>query len=392
MPQVRTRRRHQVAATALVVSAGLLLTACTQAAARTDKASESSAAPVRRPAHQRRRRRAQALASSASAAALAAGVSGATGASPGVSSAPPPVLSGIDPLTGLPPTSPTAGKRPALAVKVDNVQGAWPQAGLNQADIVYDLPVEGGLTRLLAIFHSADVPVIGPIRSARPVDADILHLLGHSYFAFSGGTSSDLGPINDHSNATPMWWDVTPSLFVIRHDHAIPHQVFGTTAMLYAGGEARSPSTTPPPPMFSYQVAVPTTNAVPATTVTAQYSAATAAWTWNGTQYLRNQSGHADLLIGGAQVTRHQRGGDVGEREEHQRARFARHGRTAASGDRIRAGMGVPQRRRRSRHLEPTDRELTNEVADHLGSGHPVDAGPHLGRGPAELERAPRIG
>jgi hypothetical protein len=212
------------------------------------------------------------------------------------------VLSGIDPLTGLPPTSPSAEKRPALAVKVDNVQGAWPQAGLNQADIVYDLPVEGGLTRLLAIFHSADVPVIGPIRSARPVDADILHLLGHSYFAFSGGTSSDLGPINDHSNATPMWWDVTPSLFVIRHDHAVPHQVFGTTAMLYAGGEARSPSTTPPPPMFSYQTAVPT-NSVPATTVTAQYSAATAAWTWNGTQYLRNQSGHADLLIDGSQVT-----------------------------------------------------------------------------------------
>jgi len=302
VPQVRARQRHQVAATALVVSAGLLLAACTQASARSDKTGASSAAPVSPAASVAAASSAQALASSASAAALAAGVSGATGASPGVGSAPPPVLSGIDPLTGLPPTSPAAEKRPALAVKVDNVQGAWPQAGLNQADIVYDLPVEGGLTRLLAIFHSADVPVIGPIRSARPVDADILHLLGHSYFAFSGGTSSDLSPINDHSNATPMWWDVTPSLFVIRHDHAVPHQVFGTTAMLYAGGEARSPSTTPPPPMFSYQVAVPT-NAVPASTVTAQYSAATAAWTWNGTQYLRNQSGHADLLIDGSQVT-----------------------------------------------------------------------------------------
>lgn len=302
MPQVRAQKRYQVAATALVVGAGLLLTACTQASARADKTTTSSAAASSPALSSSAASSAQALASSASAAALAAGVSGATGASPGVSSAPPAVLSGIDPLTGLPPTSPSAEKRPALAVKVDNVQGAWPQAGLNQADIVYDLPVEGGLTRLLAIFHSADVPVIGPIRSARPVDADILHLLGHSYFAFSGGTSSDLGPINDHSNATPMWWDVTPSLFVIRHDHAVPHQVFGTTAMLYAGGEARSPSTTPPPPMFSYQTAVPT-NSVPATTVTAQYSAATAAWTWNGTQYLRNQSGHADLLIDGSQVT-----------------------------------------------------------------------------------------
>ena len=291
--------------TALVVSAGLLLASCTQAAVQSEKTGASSAAPAGSPANsQVAASSAQALeasAASASAAALAAGVSGVTGASPGASS-PPPVLSGIDPLTGLPPTSPAAASRPALGVKIDNVEGAWPQAGLNQADIVFDLPVEGGLTRLLAIFHSGDVPVFGPIRSARPVDADILHLLGHAYFAFSGGTKSDLGPINDHSNATPMWWDVTPSLFVIRHDHAIPHQVFGTTAMLYAGGEARSPSTTPPPPMFSYQVAPPTA-AVPATTVTAQYSAATAAWTWNGTQYLRTQSGHPDLLIGGSQVS-----------------------------------------------------------------------------------------
>jgi hypothetical protein len=133
---------------------------------------------------------------------------------------------GIDPLTGAPAASAAAAKRPALAVKVDNVLGAWPQAGLNQADIVYDIPVEGGLTRLLAIFHSQDVALIGPIRSARPVDADLLHQYGHSYFAFSGGTASDLGPIENHSLATPMWWDVTPSLFVTRSDHAVPHQVF----------------------------------------------------------------------------------------------------------------------------------------------------------------------
>ena len=303
VPQVRTRQRHPGALTALVVSTGLLLTACTQAAARSQKTGATSAAPVSSAGAQAASS-AAALASSASAAALAAGVSGVAGASPGASSPPAsaPVLSGIDPMTGLPPTSPAAETRPALAVKIDNVQGAWPQAGLNQADIVFDLPVEGGLTRLLAIFHSQDVAQFGPIRSARPVDADILHLLGHAYFAFSGGTTSDLGPINDHSNATPMWWDVTPSLFVIRHDHAIPHQVFGTTAMLYAGGEARYPSTTPPPAMFSYQAAIPT-NGVPATSVTAQYSAATALWTWNGKQYVRDQSGHPDLLIDGSQVT-----------------------------------------------------------------------------------------
>lgn len=271
------------------------MSACTQAShasAIADKTPTSSPVSAVAASSAAAESAAASEAAAASESALAAGVSGAAGGA----------LGGLDPLTGLPAASPAAATRPALGVKIDNVEGAWPQAGLNQADIVFDLPVEGGLTRLLAIFHSQDVPLFGPIRSARPVDADLLHLLGHAYFAFSGGTSSDLGPINDHSNATPMWWDVSPSLFVIRHDHAIPHQVFGTTAMLYAAGEQRSPSKTPPPPMFSYATALPT-GVSAATNITAQYSAATAIWTWNGKQYLRNQSGHADLLLDGSQVS-----------------------------------------------------------------------------------------
>lgn len=209
--------------------------------------------------------------------------------------------SGADPLTGLPETA-AAAKRPALAVKVDNVLGAWPQAGLNNADVVWDLPVEGGLTRLLAIFHSQDVPLVGPIRSARPVDSDILPLFGHTYYAFSGGTASDLNPIADHSGAIPMWWDVTPSLFVTRNDHKVPHQVFATSTTLYAGGQARKPSTTPPPAVFSYGAA-PVSGATPATSVTATYPSASASWTWDGAKYLRNQNGTPDMLMTGDQVS-----------------------------------------------------------------------------------------
>ena len=222
-------------------------------------------------------------------------------ASVSASASTPPLAGGPDPLTGAPASSAAAGTRPALAAKIDNVEGAWPQAGLNQADIVFDIPVEGGLTRLLAIFHSQDGALFGPIRSGRPVDADLLHLLGHAYYAFSGGTPFDLGPISDHSNATALSWSIYPDLFVIRNDHRIPHQVFGTTSMLYAGGQQFSPSTTPPTAIFSYAAATPA-GGVPSTGVTAQYDAATAAWTWNGTQYLRNQSGHADLMIDGSQV------------------------------------------------------------------------------------------
>jgi hypothetical protein len=293
-PHVRQMRARYARRCAMLAATGLLLSACTQVSTHASPLPDTTptGSPVQSAPAASSAAAVSAAASAASESALEAGVSGAAGEK----------ITGIDPLTGLPPTSAAAATRPALGVKIDNVEGAWPQAGLNQADIVFDIPVEGGLTRLLAIFHSQDVALFGPIRSARPVDADLLHLLGHAYFAFSGGTSSDLGPINDHSNATPMWWDVTPSLFVIRHDHAIPHQVFGTTAMLYAGGEQRSPSTTPPPPMFSY-AATPPAGAAAATSITAQYSAATAGWTWNGKQYLRIQSGHPDLLIDGSQVS-----------------------------------------------------------------------------------------
>ncbi|MGH3525217.1 MAG: DUF3048 domain-containing protein [Mycobacterium sp.] len=209
---------------------------------------------------------------------------------------------GLDPLTGLAASAPGAASRPALGVKIDNVAGAMPQAGLNQADIVFEVPVEGGLTRLLAVFHSHDAPLIGPVRSARPVDADILGLFGKTYFAFSGGSKTDLAPNTTNANITPMWWDVTPSLFVTRTDHAVPHQVFANSATLYAGGESRTPLKTPPTAAFSYSATTPA-GAAAATSVTAGYDAATASWTWDGSKYLRTQNGKADVLMDGGQVT-----------------------------------------------------------------------------------------
>ena len=54
-----------------------------------------------------------------------------------------------------------------IAVMIDNHSGAWPQAGLQQAYMVYEIIVEGGETRLMALFKGADVEKIGPVRSAR---------------------------------------------------------------------------------------------------------------------------------------------------------------------------------------------------------------------------------
>jgi hypothetical protein len=75
-----------------------------------------------------------------------------------------------------------------LAVKIDNIVYARPQTGLARADIVYVLPVEGGLSRLMAIFSSRYPPVVGPVRSAREDDLELLRQFGRPAFAYSGAT------------------------------------------------------------------------------------------------------------------------------------------------------------------------------------------------------------
>jgi hypothetical protein len=75
---------------------------------------------------------------------------------------------------------------PVLAVKIDDSNAAHPQIGLEDAEVVYIEQVEGGLTRLAAIFSSVIPQRVGPVRSARISDIDILSQYGRVAFAFSG--------------------------------------------------------------------------------------------------------------------------------------------------------------------------------------------------------------
>jgi hypothetical protein len=90
----------------------------------------------------------------------------------------------LDPFTGEPVK--TLGR--VLAVKIDNIVTARPQTGLQSADLVYVIPVEGGLSRFMAVYSSHVPSVIGPVRSARQSDLDILRQFGRPAFAWSGAT------------------------------------------------------------------------------------------------------------------------------------------------------------------------------------------------------------
>ena len=96
----------------------------------------------------------------------------------------------IAPLTGSITTDLSLAQRRPLAVKIGNGDSRdRPQAGLGAADIVYEVLVEAGFTRFLAVLHSEIPSRVGPVRSARSSDFDLLEDLGAPYLATSGANS-----------------------------------------------------------------------------------------------------------------------------------------------------------------------------------------------------------
>ena len=87
----------------------------------------------------------------------------------------------VNSLTGL-----EGSDGPVLVVKIDDTTYAHPQVGLSDADVVYIEQVEGGLTRLAAVFSSKIPALVGPVRSARISDIELLAQYGKVGFAYSG--------------------------------------------------------------------------------------------------------------------------------------------------------------------------------------------------------------
>ncbi len=93
----------------------------------------------------------------------------------------------VDPLTGGKLT-----KGSVVAVKIDDTANGRPQVGIDKADIVYIEQVEGGLTRTIAVFHSRKPVPVGPVRSVRANDPELLSQYGAIAFVASGGGGDSL--------------------------------------------------------------------------------------------------------------------------------------------------------------------------------------------------------
>ncbi|MGA0862705.1 MAG: DUF3048 domain-containing protein [Ilumatobacteraceae bacterium] len=106
-----------------------------------------------------------------------------------------PEIGPVYPLTGLPVSDEATAQRVAIVVKIDNHPSARPQTGLNKADLVFEENVEG-ITRFAAVFHSQGSDPVGPIRSGRTQDIDMLASMNKPLFAWSGGNARVTKAVN----------------------------------------------------------------------------------------------------------------------------------------------------------------------------------------------------
>ncbi|MGH2698955.1 MAG: DUF3048 domain-containing protein [Actinomycetota bacterium] len=194
------------------------------------------------------------------------------------------------PLTGEKPRNENLLDRPAVAVKIENAPIAYPLSGLEDADVVYEELVEGGVTRFMAIYHCTDTPQAGPIRSARLVDASIV-LPTTRILAFSGGNQSVLDNLSDNDIVQVDETNAGEAMQrVSREGLASEHTLYGHSGRLRRVGQEEFGD--PPRTEFKFGGIDDNGNTRAARNVTINFSSSTtASYEFNGERYARSQAG-----------------------------------------------------------------------------------------------------
>ncbi len=210
--------------------------------------------------------------------------------------------SDINPLTGLLMTDPTVLERRPLAIKVSNAPSSVrPQAGLSQADLVFEHYVEGSLTRFTAVFYTNTPSHVGSVRSARLIDLQI-PVMYQSLFAFSGASGPILLRIDDSPFASRAFQNSGAPRFFRDPEIEIPHNLFAVPAAIWE----RTPAERPDLPGMAFVHEAPPGAISSATTIIIDYGPVVAEWRYHASSnlYYRyvDDDAHIDAL-NGRQIT-----------------------------------------------------------------------------------------
>ncbi|MFJ2889961.1 DUF3048 domain-containing protein [Streptomyces sp. NPDC087305] len=209
------------------------------------------------------------------------------GRTPGQSPAQSPSASGS--------TAPAAG--PVLAVKIDNVPAARPQTGLDAADIVYAEQVEGGLSRLMAVFATKFPQSVGPVRSARVSDLDLLRQFNEPTLAFSGAQRKLL-PLIDKAPLRSASPDEEGRAYYRGGDKPAPHNLYLHPKQLMPSAPGAAALTTG----FVYGTAP--AGGKPTASRTVRYPSARFTFTWSADKHrwLVTEDGTATVTTDGKRL------------------------------------------------------------------------------------------
>lgn len=195
--------------------------------------------------------------------------------------APEPVLPTVLPLTGVEVDEVPA--RPAIAIKVENTAASRPQSGLEDADVVWETVVEFQVSRFVAVYHSTVPESVGPVRSARPVDLQIVTSL-KPLFVSSGAQSRMVTRIGRVPEVQSIMHDKGAAGLGRVSSRRAPHNVYADLATIWKAADADHSE--PPAQSFEFAREAAEASAVvdgeKASTIDIRLTgAARPSWTWD---------------------------------------------------------------------------------------------------------------
>ena len=214
-----------------------------------------------------------------------------------------PAATEIAPLTGM-AVAVGSSAHSSLAAKIDNHVAARPQVAIDRTDLVFEELVEGGITRYVAVWQSSIPDQVGPVRSIRPMDPDIIAPFG-GLVSYSGGQQRFVDAMTATGQISAIFDYDTTGLFSRSKATAAPHNVI-LAASEFAN---RNVTVAPPAQQYAYAPTLAGASAVvdgaPISVINTRFSNSSArSWTWNAeaTAYLRGQDGAPDLTGDGVQL------------------------------------------------------------------------------------------
>ena len=200
------------------------------------------------------------------------------------------------PLTGLARND--RAELPAIAVRIDNTRDALPQRGLVDADIVIENLVEGRLTRLLAVYQTTLPDSVGPVRSARSTDVDLLPAFGNPgfvYWSSNSGVANELNGVAFAKGLVDLGIDRFPAGYEREEIPDRPLELTGFASLpeLFA----QLPPDTRPPPVLFPRRAVDASRAQPLVPgIRIDWGALQdVTWVWVDDTWIRSQFGRPHL-------------------------------------------------------------------------------------------------